>query len=311
MANEASAYIYGSQDFNTSLDATDVNSAQPANGENISVDQDGIYTANYIVTTKFKNALTIGKKTEWHPNLPSLYKTNYGLQRMDGDLCRLTMVFKGVEKGCMNVRYSVNSATQSQPIETHPFFDEGDDIPDDAGTITEGEDAYGYRFGDPIESGAGGGQGSRQAIFEILSGNRIFKGFPLNSQFQLQGVTQYLDIGMSLRATIVTHADYGFETKLDDKAVSKGGGIYYVGQIVDPPNLIAPNVDNFPSAGSIDTKYSWLITKCETEFIGSACKQQVEFTLSGYLGWNRLIYNMQAEALNINETTRFNETLPK
>jgi len=164
--------------------------------------------------------------------------------------------------------------------------------------------------GGRVNMNMGGGLGSKQAIFETLSGNKIFKGFPLNSKFDLQGVTQFLNIGMSLRCTIVTHADNNFLTAITTDDVSKGGGIYYVGQIADPPSDIAPNVDLLPTAGGTEASHNWLVTKCDVEIIGSAMKQTVEFTLSGYLGWNRLIYNLNAGGFAGIADTRFSGALP-
>lgn len=309
---EIGATKYG-KDFIEAIDASTIDDVLETIGENISVDVDGIYTANFVFTAKYRNAMEIAKETENHPRLGELKKTNWAIQRVDGDLARATLVFKGVEEGAYYVRYGINSATQAQPIETHPFFDEGEDIPDDADSVKDDEDAYGYRFGDPIESGAGGGQGSRQAIFEVLSSNKIFKGFPLNSKFDLQGVTQYLDVGMTLRCTIVTYAEDGFKTQISDLDIKKGGGIYYVGQIAEPPTDIAPDLDKLPQidAGGISDNFNWLVTKCDTEIIGSAFRQQVEFTLSGYLGWNRLIYNKVDDAFGNIDSTRYDKNLPE
>lgn len=292
--------------------ANDTNSIEEnaTTGENISVDIDGIWTANYVYVMRFKEGLAKARETKSHPYYGDLIKTNWGVQRLDGDLGRFTLVCKGVEKGAYNVRYNISSATQAEPIETHPFFDEGETIPDDAERVSDNEDAYGYRFGDPIDSGMGGGLGSKQAIFETLSGNKIFKGFPLNSKFDLQGVTQFLNIGMSLRCTIVTHADNNFLTAITTDDVEKGGGIYYVGQIADPPSEIAPNVDLLPTAGGTEASHNWLVTKCDVEIIGSAMRQTVEFTLSGYLGWNRLIYNLNANGFSGSADTRFDSSLP-
>ena len=298
------AVIYGDVISN----AGTVAGAQAVQGENISCDQDGIWTANWIVTDKYKSCLEMASKAVYHPKLDHLMRTNWGIQRTAGDMGRLTVVYKGVPEGTVNIRYTIQSSTQAQPIETHPFFDEGDDIPD--GDELDEDSAYGYRFGDPIEAGAGGGQGSKQALYEILNGNRMFKGFPLNSQYDLQGVQQYLDIGVTLRATIVTHASDGNEQQIDDKNLDQGGTFYYVGQVVDPPNSIKPDTDQFAQASGLETNYNWLVTTCDTEIIGSAIKQNVQWTLSGYLGWNRLIYKYDKTAISDVSTTLYQGKLP-
>lgn len=299
------AVIYGDVANSASL----VESSQAVQGENISVDQDGIWTANYIVQDKYQACLTMGAKAVYHPHLPDLIRTNFGLQRTAGDTARLTIVYKGVPKDTTNIRYSIQCTTQAQPIETHPFFDEGDDIPD--GDELGDDVAYGYRFGDPIEAGAGGGQGSKQALFEILGGNRMFKGFPLNSQYNLQGVQQYLDIGVTIRAVIVSHASDGVETTLSSKDIDAGGAIYQVGQVCDPPDSILPDVSLFAQADGLETNYNWLVTSCDTEIIGSALKQNVQFTLSGYLGWNSLLYRHDKDAISEISTTLYTGKVPK
>lgn len=308
-AKESSAILLSSSEFEAAIDASDISSVATTTGENISVDQDGIWTANYVFNAKFQSGLNICRKTENHPYLSHLVKTNWGCQRIDADMGRFTIVCKGVEKDALYMRYTTNSSTQAQPIETHPFFDEGTDIPDDATSVKDDTDAYGYRFGDPIE-GVAGGQGSRQAIYEMLGSNRIFKGFPLNSQFDLQGVTQYLDIGISLRLIVVTHATSGYLTKIDSKDVKLGGAVYYVGQIVDLPSQIEFNTDLLPDVGETGSNWNWLVTKCDTDIIGSAMKQTVEFTLSGYLGWNKIIYNLEQDVFSLSDK-RYEENLPK
>jgi hypothetical protein len=305
-ASKTSAVVLG----DAIVSAYDSDSAQglPAtNGESVSVDQDGIYTANYILTGQFAKTLDAVKGMKYHPNYKSLIRTNFGLQRMDGDLCRATVVFKGCEPNANNIRYTISSNTQAQPIETHPFFDEGHDIPEGTATIKEGEDAYGYRFGDPITTQAGGGNGSKQALFETVSGNRMFRGFPLDADFDLQGVKQYLDINMTLKLTLVTHVEQGFTHKIETADAMSGGTIFKVGQIVDPPNIIRPDIEKLIQAGGVEKKYNWLVTKCDVQIIGSAMKQVVDFSLSGYLGWNRLIYNMDKEAVALGSDTRYNQ----
>jgi len=307
-AKESSSLLIGSSDFNEKIKASDIGSVAMTNGENISCDNDGIWTANYIFNARMQEGLGVARSAQHHPYLSHLIKTNWGVQRLDADMGRFTIVFKGVEEDACYIRYSTNSSAQAQPIETHPFFDEGEDIPDDATSVKDNEDAYGYRFGDPVE-GVAGGQGSRQAIYDVMNGNRVFKGFPLNSQFDLQGVTQYLDIGISLRANIITHASDGYLTKLDSTNAIDGGAAFFVGQICDPPKEIQPDLELLPSENE-ESDWSWLVTKCDTEFMGSAMKQTVEFTLSGYLGWNRLIYNLEKDAIDVTDK-RYGDALPK
>ena len=62
--------------------------------------------------------------------------------------------------------------------------------------------------------------------------------------------------------------------------------------MADPPDEIAPAIDSvFKNYGGLSPKYNWSVTKVNTEIIGTAMRQDVQFTLSGYKGWNKLIYN--------------------
>ena len=75
-----------------------------------------------------------------------------------------------------------------------------------------------------------------------------------------------------------------------------------MGQVVDPPSKIAPKLSTImKDAGSIKRDHSWMVTKCNVEIVGSAMRQDVELTLSGYKGWNKLVYNKYGEKLNVND----------
>jgi hypothetical protein len=276
---------------------TNIEGAVRASSESISQDIDGIYTATYVCTGDYFKLIKFARKQKDHPTMDDLIRTNYGVQRLDGTLGRATLTFKGVFKDEEYLRYNLNSNTQTEPIPTHPFFDEGTTIPDGREEVTA-DDAYGYRFGDQL---IGTPDGSKQAFYEDQNGSLVFRHFPADADFDLQGVTSYLNIGMTLNLIIVTYAKDNYETKLGKK-LNEGGYAFAVGQIVDPPSKIAPKLSTImKDAGSIKRDHSWMVTKCNVEIVGSAMRQDVELTLSGYKGWNKLVYNKYTQDLGVND----------
>lgn len=264
-----------------------------ASSETFSQDIDGISTATLVMTGNYFDLIEACGAQKEHPNMQDLIKTNFGVQRLDGTLGRATLTFKGCESGKNYIRYTLDSNTQAKGIDTHPFFQQGKDIPDGQ-TIITADDAYGYRFGDRVEGGVP--SGSKQAVYDETQLSPVFKKFPVNAQYDLPGVQQYFGIGMTLNVIIVSHADDGFTHQVE-KAIDKGGYCFRVGMVVDPPSNIKPDIEKtIQTAGDVAHNYNWLITRCNIEVIGSAIRQQVEFTLSGYRGWNKLIYNSDTSA---------------
>jgi len=267
--------------------ATSLSGHVRASSETFSQDMDGISTATLVMTGNYFDLIKHCGKQKEHPNMEDLHKTNFGIQRLDGTLGRATLTFKGCESGKKYMRYTLDSNTNARPIETHPFFQNGKDIPD--GEEIVGEDAYGYRFGDKVEGGIP--SGSRQATYDETQLSPSFKNFPVNAEYDLPGVQQFWGIGMSINMILVSHVDDGFHHKIEG-GVDEGGYAYRVGMVVDPPDEIMPDIDSvMKEAGGVKFQYNWLITRCNVEIVGSALRQQVEFTMSGYRGWNKLIYN--------------------
>ena len=277
----------------TGRDATSLNQAVRASSESFSQDIDGICTATYVCTGNYYKLINTCAKQKKHPDFDWLVKTNFGVQRLDGTLGRGTMTFKGVPQNKSYYRYAINSDVNAEPIETHPFFKKGNDIPDDAETITAA-DAYGYRFGDQIEGTEP--KGSKQAYYDQADMSPAFKHFPANAKFNLPGVQQYLQLSMTFDLVYVTHIDDNFTHQISGIGAKEGGYIFRVGHMTDPPSEIKPDIDSvFRSHGGVANDYSWLVTKVNTEIVGTALRQDVQFTLSGYKGWNRLLYNALKE----------------
>lgn len=258
--------------------------------ESVHQDYDGIMTATYMAQGNYRKLVNFCRRQNEHPDMKYLLKTNWAIQRAEGNLGRATITYKGVGKNDEFCRYRVDNAVQSQPIETHPFFAKGNDIPAGKQTIdANAKSAYGYRFGGKIEDGEP--DGSKQAIFVPTGGGEKFSHFPIDSHFDLPGITNYYDMGMTLNVIYVCHADDGPITPLR-KDIKKGGAVFRVGFRMPPPDEICPNVSAiYQTAGGLELKHDWLVTGCNTEIIGSAMRQEIKYTLSGYKGWNRLLYS--------------------
>ena len=107
----------------------------------------------------------------------------------------------------------------------------------------------------------------------------------------MPGVQQYLALGVVLNVTIVAHASEGRDYKITSNDLEKGGYIYLVGKIAPPPSQIAPLMNEFHQlAQGTKGKHDWLVTKCDVRLEGSAIISDVEFTLSDWKGWNKLVY---------------------
>lgn len=278
--------------------ATNIDGAVRASSESFSQDIDGICTSTYVCTGDYYKLIEHAHKLKEHPSMKDLVRTNYGVQRLDGTLGRATLTFKGVEKGKSYMRYTLDSGTDARPIETHPFFVRGKTIPDGEPNITE-NDAYGYRFGDRVEGGIP--DGSKQAFYDETQLAPSFKHFPINAYYDLPGVTQFLGMGMTLNLIYISYADDNFRTKIDSN-IDDGGYAFHVGMVCDPPDEIKPDIDSvIKEAGGISSRYNWMVTRCNVEIVGSAMRQEVQFTLSGYRGWNKLIYNSEDPQGSVND----------
>jgi hypothetical protein len=288
-----------------SIDASDLESNIRQTNENFSQDMDGIITSTVTYIGEYKKIIKHARESENHPTFDDLVRTNYGVQRMAGNLGTCTCTYKGCMDGDYFTRYSIDSSTKAEPIQTHPFFKEGKDIPKDSPDAHKEDDAFGYRFGDEI---VGAPNGSAQAFFERsgTAGGLRFKYFPKEANYNLPGVTQYLDFSVVLKVIIVSHAPDDFKNKIDELG-EDGGYLYAVGSRNDPP-IDVVDLDLFSEAkGEVDAQYNWLVTAVSHEIIGSAWRQEIDFTLSGYLGWNALIYrSSEKDGL---EDTRFDGSL--
>jgi len=264
--------------------------------QTLSRDADGIYTSTIVFTGKYFDISNFAKNEEEHPDLDWLLKTNFGVQRQKGNLGRATITYKGVPENSVHGRWKVKSSVRSEPIETHPHFLIGREISDNAETLKKNESAYGYKFGEEIFGGVP--KGSKQAFYDIVDTNKAFKLFPKTAKFDLPGVTSYLELGMIVQATIVSHAGSGVKNAIGTSA-DNGGYIYRVGQIEQLPSFIDIDTKNIEKEPN---RFSWLVSSCNLEIMGTALRQEVEFTLSGPKGWNRLIYKQSNSALGGNIT---------
>ena len=269
------------------LNAGDLETNIRQTNENFSQDMDGIMTSTVSYIGSYKDIIKHARVSENHPSLDFLVRTNYGVQRMSGNLGTCTCTYKGCADGDYFVRYSVDSSTKAEPIQTHPFFKEGRDIPDNTPDAHKEDDAFGYRFGDQL---VGAPTGSKQAFYETAGagGGLRFKYFPKGADYNLPGVSQYLDFSVVLKVIIVSHAPNDFKNKITELG-EDGGYLYAVGSRNDPP-IKAVDLELFSEGkGGVDANYDWLVTAVNHEVVGSAWRQEIDFTLSGYLGWNPLI----------------------
>ena len=188
----------------TGENASSIDKAVRASSESFSQDIDGICTATVVVTGNYFKVINLGGKEEEHPDISWLVKTNFGVQRLDGTLGRGTFTYKGCPKNKSYYRYNIDSDASAQPIETHPFFKNGKDIPENITEIT-GDDAWGYRFGDRIKGTEP--KGSAQAFYDQSDLSPSFKHFPISAQFDLPGVQQFFQMGMTFNLISVTHVE--------------------------------------------------------------------------------------------------------
>lgn len=264
--------------------------------QSMSQDMDGIITSTLVYQGPYFKVSKIARTETKHPEFDYLYATNWGSQRLKGNLGRATVTYKGVGKNKTYTRYRVKSSARSEPIETHPHFIIGKDISKTA-TEIQNEKAYGHRFG--LEIVAGEPKGSMQAFYDTVDTNRAFKLFPKAAKFDLGGITNFLQLGMVVQAVIVTNAKDGFGTAIKGGA-QDGGFAYNVGQIADLPSFIDINPKS--NISMAPNKYSWLVTACNIEIIGGAMRQEVDFTLSGPKGWNRLVYKTSTISSNLTDS---------
>ena len=294
--------IYGSP---ATINAGELEGNLKQVNENFSQDIDGIITATVSYVGPYKDVVRHGRASENHPTYTSLVRTNYGVQRMAAGLGTVTCTYKGCMSGDYFVRYSVESSAKAEPIQTHPFFKKGETIDNNTPNVHKQDDAFGYKFGGSIN---GAPNGSNQAFFESsgAGGGMRFRYFPKEAMYDLPGVSQYLDFSVVLKVIIVSYAENDFKQKIGNLP-EDGGYIYTVGAKVDPP-VDYIDADLFSEAkGGVDAEYNWLVTSVNHEVVGSAFRQEVDFTLSGYLGWNGLLYRSdEVDGLN---DTRFDSGL--
>ena len=275
--------------------------------ETFSQDIDGIITATRVYVGQFNNVVKHGRSARFHPHYRDLVKTNYGVQRIDADLAQVTCTYKGIFEGDTFTRYTLDSNTKAEPIQTHPFFKEGKAIDEGAKEFQNEDEAYGYYFGGEI---AGQPEGSNQAFYEAAGGGggMRFKYFPKNALFNLPGVQSYLDFSVTMTVIIVSFAENDFKMQIGTDA-EEGGYLYHVGAKVDPPVDVI-ELDKFAeNRGDVEANYNWLVTRVNHEIVGSAWRQEIDFALSGYRGWNGLIYR-KAELYNYAQNRFSDGNLP-
>jgi hypothetical protein len=254
-----------------------------------SVDADGIHTATLQIQDEYYVVLDTISKMGEHPNHDYLGKTNFGAQRIGGNMGLGTVTFKGCPKNHEYINWSVNTSGYSKPIDQHPFFGEGKEIPKNKREFSGNASAYGYRFGGQIIEEP---SGSRQAKLETSMGTTKFAYFPREALFNLPGVVSYLEPTLVLRFTLVTHANNGNETKLSNDS-KKGGWVFEVGKIFtedDLPAEIEINASQYMAEDKDKDNFNFLCTGARCHILGMAMRQEVELTLSGRLGHNSLIY---------------------
>ena len=224
-----------------------------------------------------------------HPNHAYMLKTNFGAQRISGNLGLGTVTFKGCPTSHEYINWSVQASGYQKPIDMHPFFGAGKEIAKGKTEFSGNSSAYGYRFGGNIQSTP---QGSNQAKLISEMGSTRFSHFPRESSFDLPGITSYLEPTLVLKFSLVTHASLGNKTNFTNNA-KKGGYIYEVGKIFkesELPNEISLNVGEYMAHDDDRDNYNWLCTGARAQIFGMALRQEVELTLSGRLGHNTLVY---------------------
>lgn len=292
VAEEAPTKVIG-------IDAITRQSAQAENhlrdsNENWSQNDIGVVVATYQIVGDYWHAIKAMKKQKEHPKFTDLHLTNFGAQRMSGGLGRVTGTFKGCPQDHTYVTSRIRVSTRGEPIETHTFFKEGQEIPKGTKVLNDDANAYGYKFGGAIAA-SGAPDGSNQAKFDVVNTVDVFRAFPKQSSFDLPGIQQYLEINVVLSCVIVSHVGEGKSHVISSTKFDEGGFCYVVGQIADPPDCI--ELTNFNKAvRGTSPKRNWLVTRADVHYEGSALVQEVDFTLSGFKGWNQLVYNKSMQA---------------
>jgi len=255
-----------------------------------SVDADGIHTSTLVIQEVYNEVGIICDKLGKHPYFDYLAKTNYGIQRLPGNIGRGTVTFKGCPLDKEYLRWSVKNTIASRPIEVHPFFTRGKIIPDSKKEISaNAKDAYGYAFGLKADQGH---KGSNQATYVQSGNSQKFSHFDSRALFDLGGVQTYNSYHVVLSMTLVTQAIQGNETSMKS-GWDDGGFIYQVGQVFefdDLPTAIDIKKSQFQKHGETENEMSWLVTGAKVEIFGMALRQEVELTMSNIKPWNKLIY---------------------
>jgi hypothetical protein len=168
---------------------------------------------------------------------------------------KVRMVYKGANTSTCH--YSIKTPTSTEPIETHPDF--------------------------TSNIGGTGDNPLNDAVFDDNQSDAPFKYFPSGAGNGLQGVKSYLMPNITVEESCVFQLDMVDDCP-DWLSVDSVGSQYSP----DCP----PDVSGLPTWHDSDADgYEWLLVAKNQDVIGGAIRGQYTYRLSGYRGWNDLIYD--------------------
>lgn len=226
-------------------------------------DEFGVCTGSCHYNCVFDGAAVFVAEQVEHPDFDFMIRKSASLRRVEGGMADVVINFFGVEASLQGSKYSLQATTSLQPIETHPKFHE-----EIGGYGTEQDKSH----------------AKNGAIFDKVG---KFVGFgPLKSGSSVienpyLGVRSYYQPSVLFEENSVCGEDH-VEVALDN-----------LGKISGPPTTpMLPDVTALDGYETMDR--TWLFMGVNAKEMGKGIQRQRRWMLSGFRGWNTVIYGDSA-----------------
>ena len=239
----------------------------------ISMDDMGVTAATMSFSVQYQLAVQAIATLRRHPDYEWLIRTSAEVKRGLGGVANVVCKFEGVdpagdyEQGKEDKRrvvYSLQGATSSMPIETHPEFHTFAGNPLAPDTWVNGASFV----SDPEADDYGRFLGFTAKLVKDDNNNVVAS--------QKAGITSYLEAGYLFTETRV------YSTSPTSSSISQL--MNNLGEI-DEPDSVEEIVNLNPRAN-----YNWLLVTCDVETIGEGMRITRKWRLSGRRGWDPQIY---------------------
>ena len=228
----------------------------------IEFDEFGITRATLNYTCFWHLAPSLVDVVKYHPDFPWLKRVNANIEREEANCGKVKIDFEGIppndNEDYVKKIYSLDGATSTEPIETHPNFK------DFARDVDEHNTDNGAR------SVANGEDRGQFLGFSFLMGADADD----EQRNPKAGIRSYLE-----PALVYT------ETRVYDAISAQNVGVQMnaLGHIDNPPaSSILPEVNE---------KRNWLLISCVVQEIGDGIKITRKWRLSGRNGWDPDLYS--------------------